>query len=122
MDTFKDFTDKAKEVVANAGEAVKNAAENAKAGVQIVAERRTVDKLYRQIGEWYYNEGSEGCPDAIRDIIESINASLERIREWQAARENAGEAFDVVADGTVCPVCGTAADSHYCPNCGTKLD
>lgn len=122
MDFVKNITDKAKEVAVYAGDVAKTMAENAKANVQIATEHHNIDKAYRQIGEWYCNEHDGEYPEAIRDIAESIQVSLEHIRELQATPAEEDDVPPASVGGVVCPVCGTASDSHFCPNCGTKLD
>ena len=114
MAFFDELTKKAKDVAAVAADKAKDAAELTKLSVAIAGEQREIDKNYRIIGEWFVNEYEGEIPDAVRDMVEAVNASKAKIAEMEAAKEA------VTAEKT-CPICGAKADSKFCPQCGAPM-
>lgn len=130
MSFFDELTQKAKTVAGNvsekareASEKAKEAADSAKISAAILAERRELDKRYREIGQWYANEyAKDGFPDAIADVMGAVRAHQDRIAELQAEREKAETQETIEAEeGKVCPVCGKISDARFCPHCGAPL-
>ena len=74
MAFFDELTKKAKDVAAVAADKAKDAAELTKLSVAIAGEQREIDKNYRIIGEWFVNEYEGEIPDAVRDMVEGVNA------------------------------------------------
>ena len=109
--------DKAKDLAGAASEKAKEVADSAKINMAILSEQRELDKNYKAIGEWFVAEYGEDIPDAVKDVVEAVNASKAKIAELEAAKpeEKAAE------DGKTCPVCGTEADSKFCPQCGAPM-
>ena len=86
MAFFDELTKKAKDVAAVAADKAKDAAELTKLSVAIAGEQREIDKNYRIIGEWFVNEYEGEIPDAVRDMVEAVNASKAKIAEIEAAK------------------------------------
>lgn len=115
-------TEKAQEVAAVAGEKANNVAERAKTEYAITAEKRSIDKNYRAIGEWYLSTIDE-APEAVADIVAAIRASQAKIAELEASRPSKEEPV-VEAEAVevkVCPNCGETVSSKFCPKCGTEV-
>ena len=126
MSFFDELTQKAKTVAGNVSEKAKEASEkakevadSAKISAAIMAEKRELDKRYREIGQWYANEyAQEDFPEAIADVMKAVRDSQEKI----AAREKAETEEAIAAEeGKVCPVCGKISDARFCPHCGAPL-
>ena len=79
--SFDELTKKAKDMAAVAADKAKDAAELAKVNVAIAGEQREMDKNYRTIGEWFVSEYEGEIPDAVRDVVEAVNASKAKIAE-----------------------------------------
>ena len=123
MAFFDELTKKAKDVAAVAADKAKDAAELTKLSVAIAGEQREIDKNYRIIGEWFVNEYEGEIPDAVRDMVEAVNASKAKIAELEAAKEATKDepVVEVVPAEKTCPICGAKADSKFCPQCGAPM-
>ena len=125
----KDFAavaaDKAKDVASVAADKAKDAAELTRISMAIAGEQREIDKNYRTIGEWYVSEYEGEIPDAVRDLVEAVNASKARIAELEASKPGKDASDDEVPAASpaqkVCPICGAASDSKFCPQCGAPM-
>ena len=129
MAFFDDLTQKVKDVTAVAADKAKDAAELTKLSVAIAGEQREIDKNYRAIGEWFVNEYEGELPDDVREIVEAVVASKNKIAEMESAKaalkENGPEAeaeAEVVPEKKTCPICGAKADSKFCPQCGAPME
>lgn len=114
--------DKAKDLAGTASEKAKTAAETAKVNMAIMMEQRELDKNYKAIGEWFVSEYAEEIPEAVKDVVEAVNASKAKIAEMEASKPQKEEpiAEEEPAE-RVCPVCGVAANSKFCPECGAPM-
>ena len=123
MAFFDELTKKAKDVANLAADKAKDAAELTKLSVAIAGEQREIDKNYRIIGEWFVNEYEGEIPDAVRDMVEAVNASKAKIAEMEAAKEATKDepVVEVVTAEKTCPICGAKADSKFCPQCGAPM-
>lgn len=124
MAFFEDLTQKAKNVAAAAADKAKDAAELTRISVAIAGEQREIEKTYRTIGEWFVNEYEGEIPDAVRDMVEAVNASKARIAELEAskpAREEEPAAAEPVSFEKTCPICAAKSDSRFCPQCGAPM-
>ena len=123
MAFFDELTKKAKDVAAVAADKAKDAAELTKLSVAIAGEQREIDKNYRIIGEWFVNEYEGEIPDAVRDMVEAVNASKAKIAEMEAAKEATKDepVVEVVTAEKTCPICGAKDDSKFCPQCGAPM-
>ena len=123
MAFFDELTKKAKDVAAVAADKAKDAAGLTKLSVAIAGEQREIDKNYRIIGEWFVNEYEGEIPDAVRDMVEAVNASKAKIAEMEAAKEATKDepVVEVVTAEKTCPICGAKADSKFCPQCGAPM-
>ena len=65
-------TEKAQQVVAVAGEKANAVADKAKTEYEMASERRSMDKNYRAIGEWYVSTLEGDAPEAVADIVAAI--------------------------------------------------
>ena len=123
MAFFDELTKKAKDVAAVAADKAKDAAELTKLSVAIAGEQREIDKNYRISGEWFVNEYEGEIADAVRDMVEAVNASKAKIAEMEAAKEATKDepVVEVVTAEKTCPICGAKADSKFCPQCGAPM-
>ena len=55
--------------------------ESAAAGVSLMSERRSLEKNYQALGEWYAAQCGDDAPAAVSDIVRAIRASQSRIAE-----------------------------------------
>ena len=118
-------TEKAQQVAAVAGEKANAVADKAKTEYEMASERRSMDKNYRAIGEWFISEYTGEIPDAVKDVVAAVNASKEKIAQLEASKRK-GETQDEEpqeesGDAKTCSVCGTVSDSNFCPHCGAPM-
>ena len=121
----RDMAAVASDMAKDAADKAKDAAEVAKINVAIAGEQREIDKNYRTIGEWFVGEYEGQIPDAVRDLVEAVNASKAKIAELEAskpAKEEAPQAEEAVPAGKKCPICGAESDSKFCPQCGAPME
>ena len=122
--SIDELTTRAKDVAAKAAERTKDAAELVKINVAIAGEQKEIDKNYRAIGEWFATEYEGEVPDAVREVLEAVNASKSRIAELEASKpvreEPADDSEEVVCEKK-CPICGKESDSRFCPQCGAPM-
>ena len=114
--------DKAKDLAEVAADKAKDLSDTAKINVAIMNEQRELEKNYRAIGEWFVSEYQGDIPDAVKDVVDAITASKERIAQLEADRpqkDSPVEESEVTFK--VCPVCGAASDSKFCPHCGAPM-
>ena len=83
-------TEKAQQVAAVAGE--KAIADKAKTEYEMASERRSMDKNYRAIGEWYVSTLEGDAPEAVADIVAAIKASQKKLAAYEAAKAEAAAA------------------------------
>lgn len=124
MAFFDELTKKAKDVATVAADKAKDAAELTKISVAIAGEQKEIDKNYRTIGEWFVSEYEGEIPDAVRDLVEAVNASKAKIAELEAskpAKEEPEAAVEAVSAAKSCPICGAESDSKFCPQCGAPM-
>ena len=131
MAFFDELTKKAKDVAAvaadkakDAADKAKDAAEVAKINVAIAGEQKEIDKNYRTIGEWFVSEYEGEIPDAVRELVEAVNASKAKIAELEASKPTKEEEPVVEEDASpekTCPICGAKSDSKFCPQCGAPM-
>jgi len=122
MAFFEDFTKKAKNMAAVAADKAKDAAELTKINVAIAGEQREIDKAYRTIGEWFVNEYEGEIPEAVREMVEAVNASKAKIAELEASKPAKEEVEEAPAAAEkVCPICSAKSDSKFCPQCGAPM-
>jgi hypothetical protein len=125
MAFFDDLGRKAKDVASAASEKAKYAAELAKINVAIAGEQREIDKNYRTIGEWYVSEYSGEIPEAVKDLVDAVTASKQKIADLEASKpkKESEESSHVqpAAKMKKCPICGAESDSKFCPQCGAPM-
>ena len=123
MAFFNELGKKAKGAAAVAADKAKDAAGLTKISVAIAGEQREIDKNYRAIGEWFANEYEGEIPEAVRDLLEAVNASKAKIAELEAAKVALKEGAPAAAApaGKTCPICGAQAESKFCPQCGAPM-
>lgn len=56
----------------------------AAAGVSLMSEKRSLEKNYQALGEWYAAQCGDDAPEAVSDIVRAIRASQSRIAELRA--------------------------------------
>ena len=123
MAFFDELSKKVKETASVAGEKAKDAAELAKINVAIASEQREMDKNFRAIGEWFVNEYSGEIPEAVKDLVEAVAASKEKIGALEASKPGKDEpaAEEPKSALKTCPICGAQSDSKFCPQCGAPM-
>lgn len=123
MTFFDDLSKKAKDVASVATEKAKDAAELAKINMAIAGEQREIDKNYRTIGEWYVTEYSGEIPEAVKDLVDAVAASKEKIAGLEAGKPKKSEEPEEapVTSMKKCPICGAVSDSKFCPQCGAPM-
>ena len=122
MAFFDELTKKAKDVANLAADKAKDAAELTKISVAIAGEQKEIDKNYRTIGEWFVNEYEGEIPDAVRDLVEAVNAGKAKIAELEASKPTKEEPVAEAAPAAKkCPICGAESDSKFCPKCGAPM-
>ncbi|MDY3281415.1 zinc ribbon domain-containing protein [Dysosmobacter sp.] len=123
MAFFDELSKKVKETASVAGEKAKDAAELAKINVAIAGEQREMEKNFRAIGEWFVNEYSGEIPEAVKDLVEAVAASKEKIAELEASKPGKDEpaAEEPKSALKTCPICGAQSDSKFCPQCGAPM-
>ena len=95
-------TEKAQQVAAVAGEKANAVADKAKTEYEMASERRSMDKNYRAIGEWYVSTLEGDAPEAVADIVAAIKASQEKLAAYEAAKaEAAKKAQEPIIEVTV---------------------
>ena len=123
MAFFEELTKKAKGAAAVAADKAKDAAELTKITVAIAGEQKNIDKSFRAIGEWFVNEYEGEIPDAVRDLVEAVNAAKAKIAELEASKPGKDEpAAEAAPAGKKCPICGAESDSKFCPQCGAPME
>jgi hypothetical protein len=85
-------TEKAQQVAAVAGEKANAVADKAKTEYEMASERRSMDKNYRAIGEWYVSTLEGDAPEAVADIVAAIKASQKKLAAYEAAKAEAAAA------------------------------
>ena len=124
MAFFDELTKKAKDIAAVATDKAKDAAELTKITVAIAGEQKEIYKNYRTIGEWFVSEYEGEIPDAVRELVEAVNASKAKIAELEASKPTKEEEPVVEEDASpekTCPICGAKSDSKFCPHCGAPM-
>ena len=122
MAFFDELTKKAKDVANLAADKAKDAAELTKITVAIAGEQKEIDKNYRTIGEWFVSEYEGEIPDAVRELVEAVNASKAKIAELEASKPTKEEPVAEAAPAAKkCPICGAESDSKFCPKCGAPM-
>lgn len=122
--SIDELTRMTKDVANKAADRTKDAAELVKIYVAISGEQKEIDKNYRAIGEWFVSEYEGEIPDAVREVVEAVNASKAKIAELEASkpvREEPVEEEAEEAAGKKCPICGAESDSRFCPQCGAPM-
>ena len=70
-----------------AGEKAGALKESAAAGVSLLSEKRSLEKNYQALGEWYAAQCGDNAPDAVSDVVRAIRASQSKIAELRARGE-----------------------------------
>ena len=134
MSFFENFTEKAKmyaniaaekarDVAEVAADKAKDVKETAQLTMAIKTEQRELDKNYRAIGQWFASEYEGEIPDAVRELVEAVNASKAKIAELEASKPAKEEpaAEEAAPAAKKCPICGAESDSKFCPKCGAPM-
>ena len=121
--SFDELTKKAQDMAAVAADKAKDTVGLAKVNLAIAGEQREMDKNYRTIGEWFVSEYEGEIPDAVRDLVEAVNASKAKIAELEASKPVREEPAAAATVGEkACPICGAVSDSKFCPHCGAPME
>ena len=123
MEIFDDLSRRAKDVAAIATEKAKDVAELAKINMAIATEQRNLEKSYRTIGEWFISEYSGEIPEAVKDLVDEVNAAKDKIANLESGKPNKAEPAEEVPQTNMkkCPICGAVSDSKFCPQCGAPM-
>ena len=110
-----------------AGEKAGALADTAKINVAIASEKRSLDKNYHALGEWYVATVGDDAPEAVADIVRAVRESLEKIAALEGSLQDKKPEESTPASGDepevkTCPSCGTQTSSRFCPNCGAEVE
>ena len=127
--TLDELTSKVKDVANRATERTKDASELVKINVAIAREQKEIDKNLQIIGDWFVSEYEGEIPEAVRETVEAVNASKEKIAGLEASKpvreepaaEAEAEEEEAAPAGKKCPICGAESDSKFCPQCGAPM-
>jgi len=140
MSFFDQIGKKISNVSSNAIDATKSLAEIQKLTNEMNNSNKTIDKIYKEIGEQYFishrDEASGDFGDQIQEInsiaahMEELQAQIDRIKAERDAAKAAGKAAEAdeqeakTTEKRFCPNCGAQvpADSIFCIKCGAKLE
>ena len=61
--------------------------DSAAAGVSLMSEKRSLEKSYQALGEWYAAQCGDDAPEAVADVVRAIRASQAKIAELRARGE-----------------------------------
>ena len=92
--------EKAKDVAAVASEKAKDTAELAKINMAIAGEQRNIEKNYRAIGEWFATQFEGEIPEAVKPLVDAIDAAKVKIAELEASKPSKEKAEEIVAEAT----------------------
>ena len=68
------------------------------------------------------SEYAEEIPEAVKDVVEAVNASKAKIAELEASKpQKEGGIAEEEPAGAYAPVCGVTANSKFCPECGAPM-
>lgn len=85
---LKDYAaEKAGALIGYAGEKAGALKDSAAAGVSLLSEKRSLEKNYQALGEWYAAQCGDDAPEAVSDVVRAIRASQSRIAELRARGE-----------------------------------
>ena len=91
MPNLEDAKRAAQNAVYTAAGAAQDAAatikDSAVTGVSLVTEKRSLEKNYQALGEWYAAQCGDSAPDAVSDVVRAIRASQSKIAELRARGE-----------------------------------
>ncbi len=141
-----DFLNKAKNSIQNVGKEVskktKDIGGTMSLNNQIKEAESTLNQIYQQIGQKYYNECNteavERFPEECQQIVaimEKMAKDKEQLRALKGLKLCPNCGADVDIQLPHCPMCGTAVEvpvaafepvapaetSAFCPGCGTQL-
>ena len=119
---FDELTRKAKDMANKAADRTKDAADLVKINVAIAGEQKEIDKNFRAIGEWFVSEYEGEIPDAVRDLVEAVNAPKAKVAELEASKPVREEPVEIPEGEKACPICGAVSDSKFCPHCGAPME
>ncbi len=142
MSIFDQIGKKLSNVSSNALDATRSMAEIQKLTNEINSSGKSIDRIYREIGEEYYlahrEEASGEFGSRIQEInslaahMEELQQQIDRIKAEREAAKTAGrtqaspdaDGSDKTPGDRYCPHCGSKipADSIFCIKCGTRLD
>ena len=66
----------AKDLAEVAADKAQTLSDTAKTNMAIMNEQRELEKNYRAIGEWFVAEHQSDVPDAVKDVVAAVNASI----------------------------------------------
>ena len=85
---LKDYAaEKASVLMDYAGEKAGALKESAVASVSLKSEKRSLEKNYQALGEWYAAQCGDDAPEAVSDVVRAIRASQSKIAELRARGE-----------------------------------
>ncbi|MCR5825054.1 MAG: hypothetical protein K6G54_00660 [Oscillospiraceae bacterium] len=78
--------EKAQDVAAAAGEKAGAVKDVAKTNLSLVTEKRSLEKSYQALGEWYAAQCGDDVPEAAADLVATIRATQEKLEELKALK------------------------------------
>ena len=85
---LKDYAaEKASALMGYAGEKAGALKDSAVTSVSLMSEKRSLEKSYQALGEWYAAQCGDDAPEAVADVVRAIRASQAKIAELRARGE-----------------------------------
>lgn len=123
------FLDKLGDMAKNIGDKAGDAVETTKLNSKINAEQKTIDGIYKKIGEYYYgkHQSGESLPEeaaAFCAEIDGHNAVIDEAKKEIERVKSENKFGAAPAAGLNCPACGKKNDPNmkFCQECGCKLE
>lgn len=120
--------DEAKSAMGNAGKAVSNTADTARANLQLLTLRADQEDIFAEIGKTMYllNSGalkSDALQEDGGEAGVKINRLLMKAAEKQSEIDYYIEKLAQRKNGKPCPACGKKCrdEDTFCPSCGQRL-
>ncbi len=126
-----DFLNMLNKTVSDAGQKTKDLADIASLSGKVSGNEKKIDKLYKEIGEIYFDAHGDDPEEAFNDLVGNIHDLMrqndeleEQVQALKGLIKCPGCGEYVDKDSISCPNCGWSflkEDEIVCPNCGKKL-
>ena len=106
----------------------KDLADSAKNSMAISAEEKEINRLYQELGAWYYKAHKDDAEEQASSLVGAITQSMNKIESLRAEMEKERSPKTVIESSAdeykFCPQCGNRLkkEARFCGECGTKLE